>query len=110
MNRANDKNSTDFYLNWLADYLHRPKWGMPSSAILSVEEAFRKVMKIEIEIASWMWDHPFEEYPPEDCPTRHWDFLHRVELSKILSRVPKHEDRQKVLRMFYEELIMDSTK
>ncbi len=111
MHGARDNDSTDFYLNWLADYLYRPSPKMPASAILSTKAASSKLTVIEIEIAWWIWEHPFDDYPPEACgPTRHWDFLHRVKISKILSRVPDHDTRFKLLKGFYQELMMDSTK
>jgi hypothetical protein len=107
---ANGKPSVDFYLDWLADYLHRPSPEMPVSALLSLEAAWHKVIVIEIEIADHFYQHPFQEYPPENCKPRHWDFLHRVELSKILSRVQTHSDRRELLYRLYLELTRDSTK
>lgn len=107
---AKDKPGFDFYLNWLADYLHRPSLGIPVSELLSIEAAWHQVVEIEIEIADYFSTHPFQEYPPKNCKPRHWDFLHRVELSEILSRVQTHSDRRELLDRLYQELNTDFTK
>lgn len=83
---------------------------MPRSAILSIEEAWPFVSQIESEIAAWIWEHLFDDYPPGNYQPRHADILHRVELSRILSRVPDHEDRHELLDRFYTELSRDSQK
>ena len=83
---------------------------MPPSATLSLEQAWSRVIGIEIEIAVWFWEHPFEDYPPDNYQPRDADILHRPELSKILSRVPDYDDRREVLNRFYDELNRDAQK
>jgi hypothetical protein len=110
LNSVSNEWSYEFYLKWLADYLYRPSPFMPDPAVLSVEEAWSRVSKLEIEIAGWIWEHPFDDYPPDNYQPRHADILHRVELSRILSRVPGHGDRRELLHRFYSELEVDSHK
>jgi hypothetical protein len=110
LNVARTEAEFEQYIAWLADYLYRPSAQMPASATLSLEEAWSRVIAIEIEIAGWMWDHPFGDYPPDNYQPRHADILHRVELCKILSRVPDPADRREVLRRFYVELDSDALK
>jgi hypothetical protein len=81
-----------------------------ASALLSLEAAWSRVSRIETEIASWIWEHPFEDYPPDSHQPQHADILHRVEVSHILARVPTHDDRRKLLDRFYRELEIDSHK
>lgn len=110
LNRARAPEDSEMYVDWLADYLYRPKPQMPSSAILSLEQAWPLVSQIEVEIAGWIWDHPFDDHPPDSYQPRHADILHRPELSKILSRVPKYNDRREILQRFYVELATDAMK
>src|SRR5690349_24854060 len=108
INVSSDEDSYNRYLHWLADYLYRPSPQMPASATLVLEEAWSRVSLLETEIAFWIWDHPFEDYPPDNYQPRHADILHRAELSRILSRVPSHADRHELLDRFYQELGVDS--
>ncbi len=110
INRARDERTYDLYLDWLADYLYRPSAKMPVKAQLSLEAAWSRIISYEIEIAEWIWDHPWQNYPPDNYQPRHMDILHRVELSKILSRVPDHADRRELLDRFYQELGRDEQK
>lgn len=98
------------YISWLADYLYRPEAQIPDPATLSLEQAWSSISPIEVEIAAWIWDHPSEDYPPDNCQPRHADILHRRELSGILSRVPDHDDRRELLHRFYGELNSDALK
>jgi hypothetical protein len=107
---ARSKRSYDHYLKWLADYLYRPSKADLKKSPLSIDAAWGLVIVIEIEIASWIWDHPFDDYPPGERKVGHVDFLHRKELSEILSRVPSHSDRLEVLDRFYGELARDAAK
>ena len=100
----------DAYVDWLADYLYQPSAQMPFSAILSLEQAWPSISRIETEIAAWIWDHPFDDYPPDNYQPRHADILHRRELSRILSRVADHGDRRELFVRFYRELGRDSLK
>lgn len=110
LNVANSEDNYALYLDWLADYLHRPSPMTPATAILSLEKAWSRVSRIETEIAAWIWKHPFDDYPPVNYKPRHSDILHRVELCRILSRVPDHADRRELLHRFYRELNIDSQK
>src|SRR5262245_10591148 len=110
VNVGSTRENYDAYLNWLGDYLYRSSEYMPESAILSVGAAWPAVSYIESEIASWIWEHPFDDYPPDNYQPRHADILHRVQLSRILSRVPVHDDRRVLLHRFYRELDVDSHK
>ncbi|MBM3858710.1 MAG: hypothetical protein FJ395_03565 [Verrucomicrobia bacterium] len=110
INVTGDEATYAFYLDWLADYLYRPSPQMPPSAVLSLEEAWHRVSPLETEIAVWIWEHPFDDYPPDNYQPKHADFLYRVELSRILSRVPGHDDRRELLHRFYRELEIDSHK
>jgi hypothetical protein len=83
---------------------------MPASATFSIEQAWSDVSPLESEIALWIWEHPLEDYPPDNHQPRHADILHRVELSRILSRVPSRADRYELLDRFYQELGVDSHK
>jgi len=83
---------------------------MPLLAILSLEHPWTYVSSIQIEIAGWIWDHPFDDYPPDNYQPRHADILYRPELSQILSRVPNHDERRELLDRFYRELTMDALK
>lgn len=97
INLASDEQTYAFYLDWLAEYLYRPSPMMPASATLSLKDAWFRVAGLEMEIAQWIWDHMFDDYPPDNHQPRHADILHRVELSRILSRVPSHYDRRELL-------------
>jgi hypothetical protein len=110
LNVADSPERYDAYLNWLADYLYRPSEGTPKSAILPLEAAWKRVSQIESEIAWWIWEHPFDDYPPDKYQARHADMLHRVELSLVLSCVPAHADRRELLHRFYRELADDMSK
>ena len=110
--RAQDPEQYDFYLAWLADYLYRPE---PATPPLTEEEAAIQVIGIESDIAEWIWEHPFEDYPfteKEQHPELpgHADICHRKELSSILSRVHDKNTRIKLLHRFYTELEIDSHK
>jgi hypothetical protein len=104
-----DDESYHLYLNWLADYLYRSKELEPP---LSFDEAWWGVGQIEDRIASWFLENPFETYPPglEEGDPEFADFIHRVELSAILSRVHDHEQRMQLLDRFYSELWIDMGK
>jgi len=110
MNVARTQAEFDAYINWLADYLYRPRPQMPPSATLSLEQGWSSVVSIEIEIAAWIWEHPFDDYPPDNYRPRDADILHRPELSRILSRVPGCDDRRELLLRFYRELERDAMK
>ena len=114
MSAAYDEHTYEIYLKWLADYLYRPESVMPTSAILSLEDAWSKVSQIESEIAFYIWEHPWSDYPPSDeeneSAPSHGDYFHRPELSKILSLVPGHADRRELLHRFYQELSTDAAK
>jgi hypothetical protein len=109
---ANDEWSFNRYVDWLADYLYRPHRLASPSPSLTVEQAWARVSAIEAEIACWLWEHPFEDYPPDATASmpRHMDYPHRVELSHALSRVPLKQDREELLRRFYRELFTDAHK
>ncbi len=100
------------YITWLADYLYRPT--EIGREPLSEKEAGLELVGIETEIADWIWNHPFEDYPPEDrLPpngARHADILHRQSMSDVLSRVPDRAIRIKLLKRFYLELAADASK
>jgi hypothetical protein len=100
------------YIEWLADYLFRPS--AVQEASLSLAEAWSELVGIEIEIANWIWTHPFDDYPPEDLRppsgARHWDILHREAMSRVLSRVQDRRTRTRLLNDFYTELNADANK
>jgi hypothetical protein len=106
-----DEQSFARYIDWLADYLYRPST-LTTSLALTFEEAWARVSVIETAIAHWIWDHPFEDYPPglDERTPRHADFPHRAELSHALSRVSCKEHRVDLLRRFYRELARDAAK
>ena len=110
LNVTRSADDYSLYLDWIADSLYRPSAAMPASALLSLEAAWSCVSRIETEIAPWIWEHPFEDYPPDSHQPQHADILHRVQLSHILSRVPAHDDRRELLDRFYRELEIDSHK
>lgn len=110
LNLARTQAEFEAYVSWLAAYLYRPQAQMPRRAILSSEQAWSFVSRIEVEIAAWIWEHPSGDYPPDNCQPRHADILHRPELSGILSRVPDHDDRRELLDRFYSELSRDALK
>jgi len=110
LNVARTQAEFDVYIDWLADYLYRPRPQMPPSATLSLEQAWSSVVSIEIEIAAWFWDQPSDDYPPDNYRPRDADILHRPELSRILSRVPDHDDRRELLDRFFSELDRDASK
>lgn len=95
------------YLRWLARYLFRPRAREPNP--LPVARAWALIALIESEIAAWIWEHPHQDYPPSGR-VRHADFLHRQELSAVLSRVPSLEDRVQLLDRFYRSLARDGAK
>ena len=109
---ASNEEEYQMYIAWLADYLFRP--GEKPLKSLSKEEAGRELIKIETEIADWMWTHQFEDYPPSDSlprnGARHADILFRQAISKILSRVPDRATRIVLLNSFYMELSVDAHK
>jgi hypothetical protein len=39
---------------------------MPRLAIFSLEEAWPFISRIEVEIATWVCDHLFDDYPPDN--------------------------------------------
>lgn len=100
------------YLDWLVDYLHRPDEypGTP----LSYKVAQGELISIEIDIASAIWEDPFEDYPPPYLLSygspRHADYLHREEIARVLSRVADRAERLNLLHRFYTELNFDSSK
>ena len=79
-------------------------------AILSLEQAWSHVSRIDTEIAFWLWEHPWDDYPPNNYQPRYADILHRPDLSKILSRVPSYRDRRELIDRFYRELNVDMLK
>src|SRR6476646_2425178 len=85
LNLARTEAEFEHYISWLPEYLYRRRPQMPPLAILSLEHAWTYVSSIQIEIAGWILDHPFDDYPPDNYQPRHEDILHRPELSKILS-------------------------
>jgi hypothetical protein len=107
-------NQTDYetYIAWLAGYLFRP--AETSEKSLSENEAGLELIRLEIEVAAWIWAHPFEDYPPVDRRppngARHADILHRESMSQTLSRVPDRALRIKLLNSFYRELSDDAHK
>jgi hypothetical protein len=101
-------------IDWLADYLYRPAV-MPSDAgTLTVKQAWPRVSAIGAAIAVYLWQNPSEEYPPvryRGIPRPIGpDYIHRPELSKILSRVPRRKDRRDLLNRFYTQLAEDLDK
>lgn len=100
------------YIEWLADYLYRPN-SVPEEP-LSQQRAGLALIEIEAEIAAVVWNDPYDDYPPEDrLPpnlARHADILHRKSISLVLSRVPDHAIRLKLLQEFYAELNRDLCK
>lgn len=101
------------YIEWLADYLYRPS-AEDDESNYSEEEAKGRLIDIEIEIADWIWTHPYDDYPPADrLPpngARHADIFHREAMSRTLSRVPDRAVRVKLLNIFYRELSDDAHK
>ncbi len=109
---ATNEQDYQIYIAWLADYLFRPS--EISGQSLSEKEAGLELIGLEIEIADWIWTHPFEDYPPEDrVPpngARHADIFHREAMSRTLSRVPDRATRIKLIHDFYVELDHDAHK
>lgn len=100
------------YVEWLADYLHRPSANLEEP--LSEKRAGIELIGIESEIASAIWRDPCSDYPPEDrLPAnraRHADILHREAMSRILSRVPDRVVRIRLIDRFFVELDCDAHK
>ena len=109
---AQNEKDYQIYIAWLADYLFRPSEICGGS--LTEQEAGLELIGLEIEIADWIWTHPYDDYPPPDrLPlngARHWDILHRETMSRTLSRVPDRALRVKLLSSFYTELLDDAYK
>jgi hypothetical protein len=107
-------NEADYqaYIDWLSDYLYRPEADLGEP--LTEAQAGLELVEIEMEIADWIWTHPFDDYPPADrlppSGARHWDILHREAISEVLSRVPDRRTRIRLLDSFYTELIADAHK
>ena len=101
------------YIEWLADYLYRPG-AEDDESDYSEKEAKGRLIDIEIEIADWIWTHPYDDYPPADSlppnGARHADILHREAMSRTLSRVSDRAVRVKLLNIFYRELSDDAYK
>ena len=112
MRAAQSEGEFNAYIEWLADYLYRPS--AEPGPCFSPDEAWSELIGIEIEIANWIWTHPYEDYPPEDrvppSGARHWDILHREAICRVLSRIPDSSTRVSLLRNFYTELIADAHK
>jgi hypothetical protein len=104
-----DAESYHRYIEWLADYLYR-RTASAHDLALPLEAAWSQISSIEAEIAFWIWEHPFEDYPADNYQLRHADVLHRARLSEVLSRVASHEDRVELLDRFYRELEVDVQK
>ena len=102
------------YIEWLADYLYRPAVVASDADTLSLKQAWPPVSSIAAAIALYLWQHPSEEYPParfRGIPRPiHADFIHRAELSDVLSRVPHRRDRRELLDRFYSQLVEDLKK
>jgi hypothetical protein len=107
-----DQRSYGLYVSWLADYLYRPWQQRPLLPASSLEDAWSRISAIESEIAFWIWDHPFKDYPPGLRATDpgHADFPHRVELSHVLSRVPDAKERAVLVNRFFQALARDAAK
>ncbi len=102
------------YIDWLADYLYRPALFGGEPDTLMVTQAWPPVSTIAAAIAVYLWQHPSAEYPPvryRGIPRPiHADYIHRAELAKILSRVPRHRERRELLDRFYSQLAEDLKK
>ena len=102
------------YVDWLADYLYRPAVTPSDAGTLTLKQAWPPVRSIATAIAIYLWQKPSEEYPPvryRGIPRPiHADFIHRAELSKILSRVPRRKHRRELLNRFYTQLAEDLDK
>jgi hypothetical protein len=109
---ADDAETYSRYIEWLADYLYRPAV-VPESEALTLNEAWPPMSGIAAAIVLYLWEHPSAEYPPVrygGIPRPiHADYIHRAELSKILSRVPRFKDRRQLLNRFYTKLAEDLT-
>jgi hypothetical protein len=109
---ANEREEYWRYVDWLADYLYRPE-DFPGEP-LPYDTAALEVIRVEIEIASIIWNDPYADYPPEDQlplgTPPYSDFLHREALARTLSRVPDRMERLKLLDRFFSELFIDGQK
>ena len=110
LNVARTEAEFERYIAWLADYLYRPKTRMPilGGSLARTGLVFHHWSRNRDR--GWIWDHPFDDYPPDNYQPRHADILHRPELSKILSRVPDHKERRELLGRFYSELNTNALK
>lgn len=97
----------NFYIEWLADYLHRPIEGV---AALEEKEARLAVVGVEIDMASDLWERTFEEDRIIPIGPRHADFLYREDLSRVLSRVSDRDLRIRLIHWLYREFNIDAYK